>query len=431
MKALLMALLCSSLVLSCSLGDRKSAGAPNPVRPAVPAIRFAYCWTKGFTATLEEFRRTVADDYMLIPEPNSGIQHRPKILIDISSKNLPDVFTFWSYGTNLKHLVDNGLIVDIQEIFDASPVLRRDDFHDYALEATEFGGRNYAIPYEWFFGVFLVNKGLLDRHGLKLPETWEDILAMTSTLRAEGIVPISMGSYQGDPGHLFFSALAYQGKNGYRDARNLEVSGDFVTEGNLAAAEAALALARRGAIPEDTIRAGSWDHQIDQYNKGAAAMTYTFNWNFALVDPAVAAQSVIIPVPRIPGAVEASARFTVGGISQSICVSAASWKDPVKRERIVRFLEWLLSDETFILRTRQEGCFPAKKVALPRFDNPMYEMARSYAQGLEVRRLQEFYFGSMSAFENFKQANDLLWSASISAEEFLDLVQAGLGATDE
>lgn len=431
MKALPTALLCSALVLSCGVRDGDSSAAPGPALPAVPSIRFAYCWTKGFTATLEEFRLTAAADYTLIPEPNSGIQHRPKILIDVSSKNLPDVFTFWSYGTNLKYFVDNGLIVDIQEIFDASPVLRREDFHSYALEATEFGGRNYAIPYEWFFGVFLVNAGLLDRYGLEPPETWEDILAMTPVLRSAGIVPISMGSYQGDPGHLFFSALAYQGKNGYRDARNLAAHGNFVTEGNLAAAEAALALARRGAIPEDTIRAGSWDHQIDQYNKGAAAMTYTFNWNFALVDPAVAAESVIIPVPRIPGAAEDSARFTVGGVSQSICVSAASWKDPAKRERIVRFLEWLLSDETFILRTRQEGCFPAKKVELPRFDNPIYEMARSYARDLEVRRLQEFYFGSMGAFDNFKEANDLLWSASVTAGEFLDLVQAGLEAADE
>jgi ABC-type glycerol-3-phosphate transport system substrate-binding protein len=428
------AAVCALVLLSCGPGSATAGGKPEGTAPGtaaaaasgIPTIRFAYCWAHGFNETMAARREAVKDSYDLVAEQSNGIQHRTKILLDVSSNNLPDVFTFWSYDTNLRFFVDNDLIVDAQELFDASEKLRREDFLDAALAATELDGRNWAIPYERFFGIFIANKKLLDGYGLPLPRTMADVAAMASVLRPRGIVPLTMGSYLGDPGHLLFTALAYQTPGAKADTEAMKRTGDFIYPGTAAAAEAALSLVASGAIPENTIEAGSWDYQVNQYNQRKAAMIYTFNWTLALFDPAVAAESVIIPMPRIgPGAADTSA-FTVGGISQSLCVSKASWNDPDKRGAIIDFLEWIFSDEVFVARTGQEGSLPTRRVELPEFGNPIYGKAYAYAASVETYGLHEFYFNSPAAFDTYKEANDLLWSGSISAREFLDLVQGGM-----
>lgn len=80
-----------------------------------------------------------------------------------------------------------------------------------ALAATELDGKNWAIPYERFFGIFIANKRLLDEvRPSPPPHDGGRVAAMAGVLRPRGIVPLTMGSYLGDPGHLLFTALAYQ-----------------------------------------------------------------------------------------------------------------------------------------------------------------------------------------------------------------------------
>jgi len=422
----LLAAVCVVFLWSCGgTAVSDEAGSQTP-RSTLPTIRFAYCWTHGFDTTINAYRKQVKDSFNLETEANNGIQHKTQIFIDVASNNLPDVFTFWSYDTNLKYFVDNNLIVDAQELFDASDFLKREDFRSEALAATEIDGRNYALPYEWFQGVFIVNKKILDESGLALPRTLDDIVRMTPVLRKRGIVPLSMGSYLGDPGHLFFSALTYQTPGAYRDTVEIRKTGNFIYPGTRTAADAVLKLVKAKAVPENTIQTGSWDYQVNQFNLRKTAMTYTFNWTFALFDPQVAAESVIIPVPRISEASEDPARFTVGGVSQSICVSRAAWKVPEKRKSIIRFLEWLFSDATFIARAGQEGCEPTRKIRLPDSVNPLYKKAKEALSGVKTYPLHEFCFGSLATFDRYKAANDLLWSGAVSSDEFLRTVQEEL-----
>lgn len=415
---------CCVLALgSCAAPDRE----PNRP-PEVPTIRFAYCWAHGFNDTIAERRKQVADSYDLVAEPSNGIQHRTKILLDVSSNNLPDVFTFWSYETNLGFFVDNDLILDAQEIFDASKTLRRDAFLKEALAATELRGRNYALPYEMFYGLYIVNKRMLDDLGLPLPRRMRDLETMAPALRRRGIVPLTMGSYLGDPGHLLFSALTYQTRGGYRDTVAMKRTGNFLYPANSVAAAAALRLSASGVIPENTIQAGSWDYEVNQFNQRKAASIYTFNWTLALFDPEVARESVVLPLPLIDGAEAGADTFTVGGISQSICVNKASWKDPKKRAHILEFLEWLFSDEVCVARVLQEGSLPTRPISLPAFENPIYGKALAYLRGVEgTYGLHEFFFPSVSAFDRYKEANDLLWSGAVTAQDFLEQVQEGMG----
>jgi len=432
LSVLLILFISASIYLYLGQSSSKEVSRVQETQLELPTIRFAYSWANGFTELLEEYEENVKDSVRIKAEANVGLQHKQKILIDIASNNLPDIFTFWSYETNLGDFVEKGSIIDVQEYFDTSQSVDRSDFYQSALEATKVKGVNYAIPYERFCGFYVVNTEIFTTLDIKIPETWQDIQHITLLLLEKGITPLSIGSFKGDPGHLFFSALTYQSKNGYRDTADMKESNTFIYPGTLAAAKAVRQLIDYGAIPSNAISAGSWDHQINDYNEKEAAMIYTFNWNLALFEPEVADRSRIIPVPRINSAVTDTSSFTVGGIAMNICINKKSWSDPIKRESITRLVDWLLSDEVFIARLEQQGTFPAKKeVEVPEYKNSMYRKVEEYLQSVKVYGIHEFFFDSLNAFNQYKEANDFLWNGVFTAGEFLEYVQKGIEIYDE
>lgn len=428
----LLLLIFSGLYLYLERSAQREAKEAEDVQPAVPTIRFAYSWSNDFSELLDEYAHSVKSSVKIKPEINVGLQHKQKILIDVASDNLPDVFTFWSYETNLGDFVEGGSIIDVQEYFDASESVQRSDFYPSALEATIVEGSNYAIPYEHFYGFYVINSEIFNSLDLQVPETWEDIRDITPTLLERGITPLSIGSFKGDPGHLFFSALTYQSRNGYSDTRAMKETNNFIYPGTVAAANAVRRLIDYGAIPSNTISSGSWDHQINDYNEEKAAMIYTFNWNLALFEPEIADRSRIIPVPRINSEVPDTSGFTVGGIAMNICIKRESWNDPEKREHITRLVDWLLSDEIFIARLEQQGTFPTKRgVDLPEYKNSMYGKVEEYIRSIKVYGIHEFFFNSLNAFNHYKEANDFLWNGAFTADEFLEYVQSGIEMYDE
>jgi len=397
----------------------------------LPIIRLAYAWGKGFENTIADYINEIEGQFILETEENLGLNHKQKILIDVSSNDLPDVFFFWSYETNLKFLALSDHLLDIQEYFDESSEVRRSDFYPEALNATEINSINYAIPHERFYGFFAVNKAIFEEFNLPLPETWNDFNQISPVLLENGITPLSMGSFRGDPGHLFFSALTYQEPNGYKDTHNIKKENNFIYPGTIQAADAILDLIAYEAIPKNTIYSGSWDHQINLYNERKAAMIFTFNWSLALFDKDISKESLIIPVPRINRQTKDTATFTVGGVAQNICINKASWNDPRKRKAIIHLIDWLLSDEVFITRVFQSGCFPAKKVIIPEFENQIYNKVIDFISTQEIYGIHEFYFNSLNSFNIYKEANDLLWSGAITREEFLQMIQKGMLLNNE
>lgn len=422
-KALSTALAAAAALSVFAAGSGEQAGTAGK-----PTIRFAYSWQNGFQDTMSAFAASKADKFDLQLEHTSGLDHKQKIQIDVSGGNAPDVFTYWSYEANLGDMARGGLALDVDEYFKATSKAKRSDFSDGAWSATEVDGKNWSIPYESFKGFMAVNKKLLDEAGVAVPKTWDDMKKITPALRAKGIIPLSMGSLRGDAGHLFFSALCYQAPNGYKDTMALKKTGNFKYPGAAQAAQAALDLASWKAIPEDTISSGGWDAQLALYNSRKAAMIYTFPWMLANFDKEIAKDTVIVAVPKIPGAAVDPAGFTVGGIAQGVVVNKKSWADPAKRAAIVELLDFLLSDEMFVTRAKQEGNFPAKKVKVEGMDNEMFNKVVAFTEKQDIYGIHEFFFKTLESFDAYKSANDQLWAGVITKDAFLDTVQKAVDA---
>jgi raffinose/stachyose/melibiose transport system substrate-binding protein len=70
------------------------------------------------------------------------------------------------------------------------------NFSEEALASTTLRADKqvYAVPFaSQTLGLF-VNKEVFDKHGLKAPETWEQFLAVSKTLKEKGVIPLANGT---------------------------------------------------------------------------------------------------------------------------------------------------------------------------------------------------------------------------------------------
>ncbi len=390
-------------------------------------IRYAYQWTGDFDEQMNAYAESVKDEYALELELTPGLDHKQKIQVDIAAGTTADVFQYWSYETNLKDLALNNIILDVDKYMAVSNNINRDDFTAGAWSATEVDGKNYGFPVSSFKGFFLANKALFDKYGLKLPESWDDLKEASVLFRKNGIIPLSMGSLKGDPGHLFFSSLAFQAIDGYQDAQALAVSKNFDTVANHRAANAIADLIEWQTMPGDTVTNGGWGPQTALYNSRKAAMIFSFPWKISDFDSDVVAESVLIPVPAITDAEVNPSGFTVGGISISNLINRNSFEDEEKRDALVSFTDYLLSDEVYTNVALNGKGFPAKILDLPKGQNPLFDMVQQFTSHQDIYGIHEFFFPSLVSFDGYKSACDELYAGAVTPEEFIIKVQKGLG----
>jgi len=306
--------------------------------------------------------------------------------VDIASGSPPDVMLYWAYEANIGDMVRNGVLLEMEE----------------------------------FSGFFLANERIFDELGLEVPSTMEELSAAAPVLRDAGYIPLAMSSQNGDPGHLFFSALTYQFEDGLTDTQAMFQARNFDYPANRRAAETVEELIEMAAIPNDTISTGGWAAQTALFTSGRAAMIHSFPWMIPdfLNDGAIE-DYVVTDIPRLPGATRDPADFTVGGISQIVVVSQKAWDNPTKRPHVIEFVEWLVSDGVLATLAEETGMPVAKNVA---FDTSGLS---SLEREQDLLPLHEAYFADSEDFDFYKRSVDELF-AGMAATEFVERVDGQL-----
>ncbi|MFG3496290.1 extracellular solute-binding protein [Streptomyces sp. NPDC047928] len=128
---------------------------------------------------------------------------KSKLTATTSSGKLPDVFQTWGGGV-LQQQVDAGLVEDLTDILDWSSQLT-----PVSLQAYQFEGRTYAVPYDIGMVGFWYNKKLFAKAGITAPPaTWAELLEDVGKLKAAGITPIALAGKEKWPGHYYWAYLA-------------------------------------------------------------------------------------------------------------------------------------------------------------------------------------------------------------------------------
>ena len=83
-----------------------------------------------------------------------------------------------------------------------------------------FVGKVYALPNTLTAEVVFYNKAIFKKYGLAVPKTWNDLMAIVKTLKANGVLPFALGNNDPWPGTVPYMAIfdRLNGKDLYEKA---------------------------------------------------------------------------------------------------------------------------------------------------------------------------------------------------------------------
>jgi ABC-type glycerol-3-phosphate transport system substrate-binding protein len=119
--------------------------------------------------------------------------------------NEPNVFWTWGGGP-LNQFIKAGKVVSLGTT-DSAPYLKQ--FLPSTLGAVTFNGQVYGAPVEGTQPVyFFYNKQVFSKYHLTFPTTWSGLLSTISTLKKDGVEPISLAEGDQWPGLMYIEYLA-------------------------------------------------------------------------------------------------------------------------------------------------------------------------------------------------------------------------------
>lgn len=114
----------------------------------------------------------------------------------------PDVFVILSNDVN--QFASLGVMKNLEELINRDDSLNKEDYFSTTLLSGEYNGVQYALPYETVPTMMFVNKTLLQKEGIAVPEsdwTWEDLYniskKITKDIDGDGILD-QFGTYNYD-----------------------------------------------------------------------------------------------------------------------------------------------------------------------------------------------------------------------------------------
>lgn len=400
-------------------------------------LRFAYNWTDGdtkaqyFEPMLNKYEQLCKDRVEFVFEATPKMDHKNKIQVDVAGGNTPDIFTYWA-GSPIASLVQADVLADLDEYFEISNKIKKDQFSDEMFESLKFNNKIYGIPLEVYKSFLLANRRLFEKAGIKsYPKTFDDLLRCSVEFNKLGIVPAAWTCKNGDPSHALYSSFLFQYTGEYEKSRNICNTFSFKDDNSVKAAEAIETLRKYKVIPEDTIANGGDEGAVTMYNQEKAAMILAFPWMMLMIRNEIAEYSDIITIPRLPGAAVDPETFCVGAVSMGVVVNKHSFSDKVKKTEIVKFIDYLVSDEMFKELARS-GMFPTKQLTInPSYVPPLFEKVEAATKNKELKLNHGKLLPNDEVLNEFLGSLDQLFSGAITAENFADNVQKALDKTKD
>lgn len=193
-RALAAILLTLSLLLTaCSKNSStptdKPAAAPDEKKPATVTV---WSWRAQDKALWDKIQQKMNDAGEKITIDFRGIKSTEfdsVLQTAMSGGEGPDVFTARG-GSGTKKYAEAKQIAPLDG-------LKLTAFDKGILDQASFEGKVYAVPFAVQTLTFFYNKQIFDKHGLKEPATWDELIKTMDTLKSKGITPLAIGGKDG------------------------------------------------------------------------------------------------------------------------------------------------------------------------------------------------------------------------------------------
>jgi multiple sugar transport system substrate-binding protein len=122
----------------------------------------------------------------------------------------PDEVFCWFAGNRMQFFAAKGLAADISDLW------KNFDGFTPALKAASTGadGKQYFVPFYYYPWAVFYRKSVWAQHGYTVPKTWDEYKTLAAKMKADGLVPISLGDKDGWPAMGTFDYINMR-LNGY------------------------------------------------------------------------------------------------------------------------------------------------------------------------------------------------------------------------
>lgn len=127
----------------------------------------------------------------IVMEAVADEPYKDKIRVLMASDQVPDIYFSWS-GEFGRKFAREGRTLDLTEAL-AKPEWQG-RFAAASLEPFQFEGKQFGIPVNVDSKYMIYNKAIFEKHGLSVPTTFAEFIALNDALLAAGEVPIAYGN---------------------------------------------------------------------------------------------------------------------------------------------------------------------------------------------------------------------------------------------
>lgn len=289
---------------------------------------------KAFHRILET-SKTEFPDIVIEHDSAENEAYKTKIKTAMGADDAPDIFFAWGAGF-LRPFVEGGKVEALDSYMQDGTMERMKQGSNTNFI---FDGKLYGLTFTQWVASFYCNAALFDENGIKIPDTYEELLAAVEGFRMNDIIPISVGEKDRWPGIFWQNSFAIRTAGAGASNAALNGNGSFDTPEFVRSAALLDQLVKADAFAEGAMGLNNDDANALYLNR-QAAMYYMGSWFAGDIanaeDPALIEDTIVKHFPLIRDAKGGRTEF-LGGAIDGMSVSSGS-KNKESAVAVVKYL---------------------------------------------------------------------------------------------
>ena len=245
----------------------------------------------------------------------------------LASGNVPDMST--AQNPQVVEMIDADAIIPLDNLIDK---IGRDRFYEAPLQEMTVNGSCYAVPIYLHAFVMWYRPDLLEKYGLEVPATWDELVDAIAKVKAAGYEGITMPYFF--PSYYMYPFF-YQAGCPIVDTTGAKPVSALMTDEGKAAWKYLCDLATTyDAYPESIKDATSWDSTYAPFMQGEVAFLFCGDWAYWSVEFNSEVDYGIAPMPA-----GKEAATLLGGYTLSINSNTKNY------DAAWAYIQWLTAAE--------------------------------------------------------------------------------------
>lgn len=270
--------------------------------------------------------------------------YKTKIKTAISANEAPDVFFSWGAGFS-QPFVDAGQVLDLQAN------LAPDALKNLNMSTTNnftYGDKLYGVPFISWLGVLYCNQEMFDAAGVKVPETYDELLTAVAAFKAEGKVPLALGAKDAWTAMFFQNVATVRTAGVDVSTQALQKKVSYDTPEFVAGAQMVTDLVNAEAFDPATL-ALTYDEAKMEFLSGNSPMIYMGSWLAAEIqNPELSTVVGKVVAKNFPGLT--GGKFNnqfLGGAIDGLMANANT-EHPKEAAEFIAYITEKMSRESFL-----------------------------------------------------------------------------------